>query len=313
MIENLLTFLQEQISSFLHFSLDWINLVELSIIISVIFTFYKKFIQHTQAEKLVRGLMFLVFTWLLAEVLILLDLDILGMFLKSLIALISLSLIVIFQPELRRFLGYLGQPGYISKTLFGINIHQSAQDNSIDVVKEIVESVKYLAKTKTGALIVFQNEYSLSSYSDVGTKINADVSTELILTIFHTNTPLHDGAVVIKNNKILSAGVLLPLTEDPKLSWKYGTRHRAAIGLSEVSDSACLVVSEETGDISLCLDGTLKKYEDLATFKADLETILGIEDKEKSVSKNNFNNFNNIFNFNKNIKKDNNEKQEGVI
>jgi len=113
-----------------------------------------------------------------------------------------------------------------------------------------------------------------------------------LLTIFHTNTPLHDGAVVIKNNKILSAGVLLPLTEDPKLSWKYGTRHRAAIGLSEISDSACLVVSEETGDVSMCLDGTLKKYEDLATFKSDLESILGVDNSENSTMKQNLFNFN---------------------
>ena len=122
-------------------------------------------------------------------------------------------------------------------------------------------------------------------FSDVGTKIDAIISTELILTIFHPNTPLHDGAMVIDGNKIHSAGVLLPLTEDPKLSWKYGTRHRAAIGLSEVTDSACLVVSEETGDISICMDGMLKKYEDLPTLKADLESILGIKPVEENQTK----------------------------
>ncbi len=292
MIEKLLLPIQ-QISNF-QFSLDWVNILELGIIVAIVLWFYKRFIQHTSAEKLVRGIMFLVFAWILSEILNILDLKILGMFLKSLVTLIALSLIVIFQPELRRFLGYLGQPGYISKTLFGMKFHQSSQDENIDVIKEIVEAVKYLTKTKTGALIVFQNEYSPSAYSDVGTKLNADVSTELILTIFHTNTPLHDGAVVIKNNKILSAGVLLPLTEDPKLSWKYGTRHRAAIGLSEISDCACLVVSEETGDVSLCMDGTLKKYEDLTTFKSDLESILGVESGEKVPNKNNIFSLNNI-------------------
>ncbi len=296
----------EQIANF-QFSLDWVNFIEISIIALVVFWFYKRFIQHTQAEKLVRGIMFLILAWVLSEVLIIFDLRILGMFLKSLVTLIALSLIVIFQPELRRFLGYLGQPGYISKTIFGLKFHQTSQDDKIDVIKEVVEAVKYLTKTKTGALIVFQNEYSPTAYSDVGTKLNADVSTELLLTIFHTNTPLHDGAVVIKNNKILSAGVLLPLTEDPKLSWKYGTRHRAAIGLSEVSDSACLVVSEETGDVSLCLDGTLKKYEDLATFKNDLASILGVECSENTSTKNN------IFNFNRILKNDDSKKSEGSI
>ena len=119
-----------------------------------------------------------------------------------------------------------------------------------------------------------------SLVDNVGTVIDAKISTELILTIFHTNTPLHDGAMVIENNKIHSAGVLLPLTEEPKLSWKYGTRHRAAIGMSEISDAACLVVSEETGDVSICLDGIIKKYDDITTLKADLESIMGIKPQE---------------------------------
>ena len=188
-----------------------------------------------------------------------------------------MSLIVIFQPELRRFLGYLGQPGFIKRTFFTCGSYKEASENDIDVVKEIIESVKYLTKTKTGALIVFKKAMSSMAYSEVGTDIDAKVSTELILTIFHPNTPLHDGAMVIEGSKILAAGVLLPLTEDPKLSWKYGTRHRAALGMSEVSDAACLVVSEETGDVSICMDGLLKKYEDLTTLKTDLESILGVK------------------------------------
>ena len=149
-----------------------------------------------------------------------------------------------------------------------------------DILKEIIEAVKYLTKTKTGALIVFKKAMSSMAYSEVGTSIDAKISTELILTIFHPNTPLHDGAMVIEGNKIQSAGVLLPLTEDPKLSWKYGTRHRAAIGMSEVSDSACLVVSEETGDVSIALDGSLKKYDDITLLKKDLEILLGYEDED---------------------------------
>ena len=148
--------------------------------------------------------------------------------------------------------------------------------------KEIIESVKYLTKTKTGALIVFKKTINALSYSEVGTLLDARISAELILTIFHPNTPLHDGAMIIDNNRIHSAGVLLPLTEDPKLSWKYGTRHRAAIGMSEVSDAACLVVSEETGDVSICMDGLLKKYDDLTTLKTDLESILGIKTKNET-------------------------------
>jgi len=284
--------LQIQLINFFS-SLNLLNTLEIVLIVVIVLLFYKKFIQHTQSEKLVRGLLFLFFAWIFSEILIMINLEILGMFLKSLIALIALSLIVIFQPELRRFLGYLGQPGFIGKAFFGINQHASSNNEDIDVLKELIESVKYCTKTHTGALIVLQNEFSPCTYSDVGTKLNADVSAELILTIFHPNTPLHDGAMVIKNNKILSAGVLLPLTEDPKLSWKYGTRHRAAIGLTEIADCACLVVSEETGDVSIAMDGTLKKYDDLTTLKADLEKILNINNNENA-KKNNFFNFNTI-------------------
>ena len=266
-------------------SLNWVNFVEIGFIVFTLFIFYKKFIQNTQSEKLVKGLFFIIFLWLFSEILIIVNLRILGVFLRSLVALVSLSLIVIFQPELRRFLGYLGQPGFIRNTFFSSGSLKQNKEEDINVIKEIIESVKYLTKTKTGALIVFQKGISTGLYSDVGTKIDAKISTELILTIFHPNTPLHDGAMVIENNRIHSAGVLLPLTEDPKLSWKYGTRHRAAIGMSEVSDAACLVVSEETGDVSICMDGLLKKYEDLMTLKADLESILGIEPEEENTVK----------------------------
>lgn len=284
MTNELLSFLQSIIAP-LQGSLNWVNFLEIAIIVVTLFIFYKKFIQNTQSEKLVKGLFFLVFLWLFSEILIIVELRILGVFLRALVALISLSLIVIFQPELRRFLGYLGQPGFIRKTFFSAGGIKEQREDDVDIIKEIIESVKYLTKTKTGALIVFQKGMTTGIYSDVGTKIDAIISTELILTIFHPNTPLHDGAMVIEGNKIHSAGVLLPLTEDPKLSWKYGTRHRAAIGMSEVSDAACLVVSEETGDVSICMDGMLKKYEDLMTLKTDLESILGIKPADETHTK----------------------------
>ncbi len=268
----------ESLIASMNWSFTWTNILEILIIALVLFVFYKKFIKNTQSEKFIKGAFFLVFLWIFSEILVRFDLNILGVFLKGIVTLISLSLIVIFQPELRRFLGFLGQVDIINH-LF-TNPNKKDIDEKIDVVKEIIESVKYFSKSHTGALIVFQNDLS-NTYYDVGTTLNADVSTELLLTIFHTNTPLHDGAVVISGEKIISAGVLLPLTEDPKLSWKYGTRHRAAIGMSEVSDSACLVVSEETGDVSITLDGTLKKYEDLTTLKTDLEQILGIKKAEE--------------------------------
>lgn len=277
-----LMILFQKILSPLQWSLNWVNIIEILVIVFVLLIFYQRFIKNTQSEKLVKGILFLMLAWILSEALNIINLKIIGAFIKSIVALVALSLIVVFQPELRRFLGYLGQPGFLRKTFFSHGTYREADENSIDIIKEIIEAVKYLTKTKTGALIVFQKGMTTGLYSDVGTKIDAIISAELILTIFHPNTPLHDGAMVIDGHKIHSAGVLLPLTEDPKLSWKYGTRHRAAIGLSEISDAACLVVSEETGDVSICMDGMLKKYEDIMTLKSDLESILGLKQLDET-------------------------------
>ena len=275
MINDIITYILKYIEA-LELTFNWVDFLQIVFLAGLLLFLYRKFIKNTSSEKFVKGILILVCVWIFSEILLLIDLKIIGMFLKAIVTLVSLSLIVIFQPELRRFLGFLGQVDFVSK-LFNSN-NAKIKEKKIDVVKELVESVKFLSKSHTGALIVFQSDLS-NTYTDVGTILNADLSTELILTIFHPNTPLHDGAVVINDYKIISAGVLLPLTEDPKLSWKYGTRHRAAIGMSEVSDAACLVVSEETGDVSIAIDGTLKKYEDLVTLKSDLENILGYKEK----------------------------------
>lgn len=280
-MESILTVLQNAIGDW-HTNLkdvfDLKNVFEVLIIISILMLVYQKFIKNSQSEKFVKGAFALVFIWILSEILIAIDLPILGAFLRSVVLFVSLSLIVIFQPELRKLLGYLGQVGFINKLLSGSKNAKAGK--TVDVIKEVIEAVKYLSKTHTGALMVFQKDLS-NTFKDVGTILNADVSTELILTIFHVNTPLHDGAIVINGDKIISAGVLLPLTEDPKLSWKYGTRHRAAIGMTENTDAACLVVSEETGDVSITMDGALKKYDDIPTLKTDLENILGIRKPEE--------------------------------
>lgn len=287
MINDIFTYILKYIST-LEMTFNWSDFIQIVFLAGLLLFLYRKFIKNTSSEKFVKGLLILVCAWAVSEIMMRVDLKIIGMFLKSIVTLVSLSLIVIFQPELRRFLGFLGQVDFVTK-IFNQN---NKTEQKIDVVKELVESAKYLSKSHTGALIVFQSDLR-NTYSDVGTKLNADLSTELLLTIFHPNTPLHDGAVVINGDKIISAGVLLPLTEDPKLSWKYGTRHRAAIGMTEVSDAACLVVSEETGDVSIAVDGALKKYEDLITLKADLEKILGykeeVEKDKKTIFKiNNF-------------------------
>lgn len=297
MMDEIIAYISKQLLSIFNL-LNWVSFVEIFIIIAILFAFYQRFIKGSQSEKVVKGSFILIFFWIFSEILQIVHLNILGMFLKSIVVVISLSLIVIFQPELRKFLGYLGQMDFFHKAFSTMD-----EKEEINIIKEIIESVKYLSKSHTGALMVFQKDLS-NTYTDVGTMLNADLSTELILTIFHVNTPLHDGAVVINGSKIISAGVLLPLTEDPKLSWKYGTRHRAAIGMSEHSEAICLVVSEETGDVSVAIDGVLKKYDDIATLKTDLENLLiekDFDDTPKSRK---------IFQFNNLISKNSGEKDK---
>ncbi len=266
----------------MHLGFTLANIVEILIIFTLLFFAYKKFIRGTNSEKLIKGLFTLVFAWIFSEVLIKFNLNILGVFLRTMVNVIMFGAVIIFQPEIRKFLGFLGQSNLFHKYFFSGG--NNRQVEKVNVVKELIEAVKYLAKTHTGALMVLERGDNVNTYSDVGTQIDGQLSTELLLTIFHPNTPLHDGAVVISGEKVRSAGVLLPLTEDPKLSWKYGTRHRAAIGMSEISDSACLVVSEETGDVSIALDGTLKKYDDITILKKDLEILLGYENEEQEES-----------------------------
>ena len=259
-----------------NFHLDAVDVFQVAIIVIFVLFVYNQYIKGTHSEKLVKGLMVLIVAWAISELLVHLGLTILGFFVKTVVTIIVFSLVVVFQPELRKFLGYLGQTGFLNRNFFSV---KKSTDTNVRTVKEILEAIIYCSKMHIGALIVFGKQDNDFLFSDVGTKVNADVSCQLILTIFHPNTPLHDGAMVIVDNKITAAGVLLPLTEDPKLSWKYGTRHRAAIGMSEASDCACLVVSEETGDVSIALDGTLRKYEDISELRDDLTKILGFENE----------------------------------
>lgn len=256
------------------------DFVQVFVIVLIVCYLYMRFIKNTQAEKLVRGILLFVITlWIFSVVLISLEFQILGQIAQYILTGIILSMVIVFQPELRRMLVHLGQTKFVAANFF--NFKNNNNEKKTNVVKEITEAVKYCSRVKRGALIVIQKTQDTTFYNDVGTIINSDISAELILTIFFPNTPLHDGAMVINSDKILAAGVLLPLTEDPKLSWKYGTRHRAAIGASEISDSACIVVSEETGDISVAIDGILRKYEDITQFKEDLEKIIYNESNEK--------------------------------
>ena len=260
-----------------------IQIIEIGVLAFIVWKIYLR-IKGTQAEQLLKGILVIVAAYILSNVF---NLQIISRVLENLLSVVLVGLVVIFQPELRRILGYLGQSGVFSRSLFVFN----SESDIKKIVDSICDAVKHLSKKHIGALIVLEDAPSMESYLEVGTPLDANVTTELILTLFHPNAPLHDGAIVISGNKVIAAGVLLPLTEDPKLSWQYGTRHRAAIGMSEVSSSQCIVVSEETGEISVAKEGVLKKYTEIEDLRKVLEEIY---DKHYPSKKNTDSSSNNI-------------------
>ncbi|MBN1325051.1 MAG: diadenylate cyclase CdaA [Alphaproteobacteria bacterium] len=250
---------------------SWIGFIQILIIVAILLFFYKVFIKNTSSEKLVHGLVGLGVLWVSSFVMNWLHFDLLGGFLHWVSLFLSVGLVVIFQPELRKFMALMGNfRGIFSSISLRASIDKDEINKSID---QIVNAVEYMSIKRTGALIVLQDKFDEGAVEKKGTILDAAISSELLLTIFFNKTPLHDGAVIIDNNRILSAGAILPLSQN-ELKWKYGTRHRAAIGLSESSKSVVLVVSEETGDISIAERGTIKKYEDLKKLKVKLEKLM---------------------------------------
>ena len=252
---------------------DWLSVVQICVICVIVYVFYISFIKNTSSEKLVRGLIGLGVLWLLSFLLPLVHLHLLGRFLHWIALFLSVGLIVIFQPELRKILALMGNIKGLKKAIFIFKQNEKNISDKQRAIDEIVKAVSYMSEKHTGALIVFLENMDDGMIERYGTKINGIISSELLLTLFFNKTPLHDGAVLIYDNKIMYAGAILPLSQN-QLQWKYGTRHRAALGMSESSNATILVVSEETGDISFAEKGTIKKYDDLKKVKNKLEKIL---------------------------------------
>ncbi len=235
----------------------------------MVLLFYRGFIQNTQSEKLVRGLLGLAVLWIASFVMAWAHLDLLGAFLHWTALFLSLGLVVIFQPELRKFMALLGNVQGWRRLLRRGGVRQK-DTRALDA---IVAAVEYMSAKHTGALIVFPSMLDESAIDKKGVILDAVISSELLLTIFFNKTPLHDGAVIIEDGRIVSAGGILPLSQN-NLNWKYGTRHRAALGLSEQSSATVLVVSEESGDISIAEKGKFTKYDDMKKLRAKLEKVL---------------------------------------
>lgn len=250
-----------------------LDIFQIAIIALVVYTFYIKFIKNTSSEKLVRGLIGLGILWVGSFILPHMHLFLLGRFLHWTALFLSVALIVIFQPELRKFLVLLGNIDGLRNAIFVFRQNSKKTSDTQKSIDEIIKAVSYMSEKHTGALIVFPENIDDGVIERYGTRIDSIISSELLLTIFFNKTPLHDGAVIISKNRIEYAGAILPLSQS-QLQWKYGTRHRAAIGMSEASQSVVLVVSEETGDISFAEKGSIKKYDDVKKIRSKLEKIL---------------------------------------
>ena len=221
-------------------------------ILIVAFLFYKLlgFIRETRAEQLAKGLLMLVVVALVARWLHLYTLQ---WILSNLVNVGLIAIVIIFQPELRRLLENLGRNKLISN-FSGIDLEEAEE-----ITVEIREALLSMSKSRTGALIVFERETSLTDIIETGTLIQAGISREMIGNIFYEGAPLHDGALIVRGDKLWAAGCVLPLTEDKNLSKELGTRHRAGIGITENSDALVFIVSEETGIISKAEDGKLER------------------------------------------------------
>ena len=212
---------------------SWLNIIQVIIIAIVVYAFYVSFIKNTSSEKLVRGLFGLGAIWAVSYVLPMMHLYLLGRFLHWLALFMSVALIVIFQPELRKFLALMGNIKGWKNIVYAFRQDVKNSSKTQKSVDEIIKAVNYMSEKHTGALIVFPQDVDDGVIERYGTKIDAIISSELLLTIFFNKTPLHDGAVIIADNKIQYAGAILPLSQN-QLQWKYGTRHRAALGMSEM-------------------------------------------------------------------------------
>lgn len=215
--------------------------------------FYKIFmlIRETRAEQLLKGIILL---FVAAKISDILELYTLFWILEKTMTVGVIAVLIVFQPELRRGLEYIGRTKVFSKSLIEVE-----GEKTKEIVGKIVEASASLARQDIGALIVIERETGLNEVAETGTKINGEVSSELLINIFIPNTPLHDGAVLIKKDIIKAASCFLPLTENTNLSKELGTRHRAALGITEKSDALAIIVSEETGIISIAEKGKIKR------------------------------------------------------
>ena len=237
-----------------------------------IFYYILKYIRKNVKLTLIfKGVLIIV---LLKLVSVWLDLNTVGVLLEYVIESVPIAIIVLFQPEIRNVLESIGRSQLLGR-------HKVLTvDEREKVVYEIMQAVEYMKRNRIGALMVIERDYSLSQYIENANKLYADISSELLISIFFPNNPLHDGAVIIEGDRITCAGSVLPTSMNQSISKRLGTRHRAALGISEVSDAISVVVSEETGRVSIAMDGELNY--NLTLEDARMMLIEGLQPKKET-------------------------------
>ncbi len=253
-------------------SIQLTDVIDVTVVAFIIYN-VMKFIRQTRAVQLLKGIGILLVVMYVSDWL---QLNVINFILINTMQVGVTALLIVFQPELRRGLEHMGR-----SKLGGIFTFEEPRKLS-DLIDEVCIAVSSCAKTKTGALIVFEKQTRLNDLLTGGTLINADISSEVLENIFVPNTPLHDGAVIIRNERIYMAAAVLPLSSNKNLSKEFGTRHRAALGVSEASDCVALVVSEETGKISVMINGNMIRNLSVASLSKLLNKVLPLESDDKT-------------------------------
>ena len=268
-----MAFIWEQlIKGIVNFRMDWRDILDIAILTYLL---YKMIIiiRGTRAQQLLKGLITLLVALAASG---LLGLRTINWFFQGLMTMGLVAIPIVFQPELRRALEHIGRGKLFQRTSY-----EFEEEDFAVVLEELLKAIPALVKKKIGALIVIERETGLKEVIETGIKIDGAVSAELLVNIFMPRSPLHDGAVIIRNLSLAAAGCFLPLTENPNLSKELGTRHRAGLGITEISDSVVIIVSEETGVISLAHEGKLIRYLDEKTLRSTLQTLYFTREKQK--------------------------------
>ena len=260
-------------------------------ILIVAYLIYKAiwFVRRTNSYNLAKGLIVIIVVLGLSDIF---RLTMINFLLRKTMELGLIALLILFQPELRKLLERMGR-SFSSARRVASPVMETA-------IAQTVQACTDMSASRTGALIIFERDVKLNSIMSTGTIVNADITSEHIKNLFYNKAPLHDGAVIMRSAKIAAAGCVLPLTQSTNLSKELGMRHRAGIGLSEQSDAVVVIVSEETGSISVALDGMLKRHLTAAALESILRTELVTEEAEESKKNIILNNLKNFFKVNDN-------------